>query len=45
MGSCCCCCTYELRRRRRQVKTFLVGSAFAGETPLYHMILAALITG
>lgn len=27
------------------VKTFLVGSAFAGETPLYHMILAALITG
>jgi hypothetical protein len=28
-----------------QVKTFLVGAAFVGEVPLYHMILAALITG
>ncbi|KAF7816055.1 mitochondrial uncoupling protein 2 [Senna tora] len=27
------------------VKTFLVGSAFVGEIPLYHMILAALFTG
>ncbi|PNY08501.1 mitochondrial uncoupling protein 3-like, partial [Trifolium pratense] len=27
------------------VKTFLVGAAFVGEVPLYHMILAALITG
>ncbi|KAJ7964106.1 putative Mitochondrial uncoupling protein [Quillaja saponaria] len=27
------------------VKTFLVGSAFVGEIPLYHMILAALLTG
>ncbi|KAH1239703.1 Mitochondrial uncoupling protein 2 [Glycine max] len=27
------------------VKTFLVGSAFVGEVPLYHMILAALLTG
>ncbi|GAU13431.1 hypothetical protein TSUD_127270 [Trifolium subterraneum] len=27
------------------VKTFLVGTAFVGEVPLYHMILAALITG
>ncbi|XP_022642314.1 mitochondrial uncoupling protein 2 isoform X2 [Vigna radiata var. radiata] len=27
------------------VKTFLVGSAFVGEVPIYHMILAALLTG
>ncbi|CAL0309684.1 unnamed protein product [Lupinus luteus] len=27
------------------VKTFLVGSAFIGEVPIYHMILAALLTG
>ncbi|KAI5408842.1 Mitochondrial uncoupling protein 2, variant 3 [Lathyrus oleraceus] len=27
------------------VKTFLVGAAFVGEVPLYHMILAALLTG
>ncbi|KAK7301815.1 hypothetical protein RJT34_12691 [Clitoria ternatea] len=27
------------------VKTYLVGSAFVGEIPLYHMILAALLTG
>ncbi|KAL3007267.1 hypothetical protein AAZX31_08G324200 [Glycine max] len=36
-------CTYELHHE--QVKTFLVGSAFVGEVPLYHMILAALLTG
>lgn len=36
-------CTYELHNG--QVKTFLVGSAFVGEVPLYHMILAALLTG
>nr|AFK39665.1 unknown [Medicago truncatula] len=27
------------------VKTFLVGAAFVGEVPLYHTILAALLTG
>jgi len=36
-------CTYELHHE--QVKTFLVGSAFVGEVPIYHMILAALLTG
>lgn len=28
-----------------QVKLFLVGSAFVGEIPIYHKVLAALLTG
>lgn len=28
-----------------QVKTYLVGSEFIGDIPLYHKILAAFLTG
>jgi hypothetical protein len=38
-------CIYGYELLFVQVKTFLVGAAFVGEVPLYHMILAALITG